>query len=224
MWDYVPTRSYLAGDVDAWRASDLPTDGYDRVDPSPRDQQNNTCVNLVLSGRDRSAYLTPHGDARSVGSSSKGMPLDRDRTVHSPDVSSDGSEVSWKNSTIALRSNRDRGTIEPRSGSFRGRIASRQSDANRRTTKKTRGPLQSSGFSSNVGGTSWKNSMIAARSSSDRGAIEPRSRRFWRGIVGDSSPIDRQAIDEALASQLTHDRGPIVARSWRKSRRKSGSL
>ena len=39
MCDYVPHGSYLAGDVDAWRASDLLTDGYDRVDPSPRDQQ-----------------------------------------------------------------------------------------------------------------------------------------------------------------------------------------
>ena len=39
VWDYVPTRSYLAGNVDAWRGSDLLTDGYDRVDPSPRDQQ-----------------------------------------------------------------------------------------------------------------------------------------------------------------------------------------
>ena len=38
VWDYVPTRLYLAGDVDAWRALDLTADGYDRVDPSPRDQ------------------------------------------------------------------------------------------------------------------------------------------------------------------------------------------
>ena len=65
----------------------------------------------------------------------------------------------------------------------------------------TRGPLQSARFPSNGDGTSWKNSTIAAR-----------SRRFYRGIVGDSSPIDRQAIDEALASRLTPDRGPIVAK------------
>ena len=82
----------------------------------------------------------------------KGMPLDRDLTVHSPDASSNG------------------------------------------------------------GGTSWKNSTITARSSRDHGAIEPQSRRFWRGIVRDSSPIDRQAIDEALASRLTPDRGAIVAK------------
>ena len=31
---------YLAGDVDVWRASDLTADGYDRVDPSPRDHRS----------------------------------------------------------------------------------------------------------------------------------------------------------------------------------------
>ena len=35
--------------------------------------------------------------------------VDRDRTVHSFDASSDGPNVSSKNSTIAIRSNRDRG-------------------------------------------------------------------------------------------------------------------
>ena len=49
VWDYVPTRFYSAGDVDARRASDLLTDGYDRVDPSPRDHQSNTCANPGLS-------------------------------------------------------------------------------------------------------------------------------------------------------------------------------
>ena len=43
------TVSYFAGDVDARRASDLLTDGYDRVDPSPRDHQSNTCANPGLS-------------------------------------------------------------------------------------------------------------------------------------------------------------------------------
>ena len=49
VWDYVPTRFYLAGDVDAWRASDLTADGYDRVDPSPRDHQISTCLIYILS-------------------------------------------------------------------------------------------------------------------------------------------------------------------------------
>ena len=72
MWDYVPTRFCFAGDVDTRRAFDLLTDGYDRVDPSPRDHQFNTCAKNHLSDCDRSAYLTPRGDAKSVGLSSKG--------------------------------------------------------------------------------------------------------------------------------------------------------
>ena len=49
VWDYVPTRFYLACDVDAWRASDLTADGYDRVDPSPHDQKISTCLKYRLS-------------------------------------------------------------------------------------------------------------------------------------------------------------------------------
>ena len=45
--------------------------------------------------------------------------VDRDRTVHHFDASSDDPEASWKNSTIAVRSNRDRGAIESRSWSVR---------------------------------------------------------------------------------------------------------
>ena len=44
----------------------------------------------------------------------------RDRAIgaiRSPEALSDGCEDTWKNSTIAVRSNRDRGTIEPRSWS-----------------------------------------------------------------------------------------------------------
>ena len=45
--------------------------------------------------------------------------MDCDRTVHRFDASSDDPEASWKNSTIAVRSNRDRGAIESRSWSVR---------------------------------------------------------------------------------------------------------
>ena len=38
--------------------------------------------------------------------------------IHSPEAQSDGLEDSRKNSTIAVRSNRDRGAIEPRSWLF----------------------------------------------------------------------------------------------------------
>ena len=44
VWDYVPHGFYFAGDVAAWRASDLLTNGSDRVDPSPRDHQISTCL------------------------------------------------------------------------------------------------------------------------------------------------------------------------------------
>ena len=70
--------------------------------------------------------------------------------VQTPEAWSDGVE----NSTIAVRSNRDRSAIEPRSGSFCGGIASRRSDADRRATK----------------------TMIVARSRRDRGPIVARSR------------------------------------------------
>ena len=68
----------------------------------------------------------------------------------------------------------------------------------------------------------WKNSTIATRSSRDRGAIEPRSRGLGRENWADSFPIDRPVIEEALTPRSTPDRDPIVARSWRKSRRKRG--
>ena len=83
MWDYVPTRSYLAGDVDARRASDLLTDGYDRVDPSPRDHRSNTCVMLTLSDGDRSVNQSPRGVPRSARFSSR---FDRGIKLHRTDV------------------------------------------------------------------------------------------------------------------------------------------
>ena len=49
----------------------------------------------------------------------------RDRaivTILSPEAQSDGVEGSWKNSTIAVRSNRDRGVIKPRSRRDRAAI------------------------------------------------------------------------------------------------------
>ena len=48
---------------------------------------------------------------------------------------SDGLEASWKNSTIAVRSNCDRGAIEPRSGSLRDAIASSRSENDQRLTR-----------------------------------------------------------------------------------------
>ena len=50
---------------------------------------------------------------------------------------SDGYEDTWKNSTIAVRSNRDRGAIEPRSWKFRRGITSTGSDGSRLLTSTT---------------------------------------------------------------------------------------
>ena len=55
------------------------------------------------------------------------VPHDRDQTVPSPELQSDDLQDSWKNSTIAVRSNRDRGAIEPRSWNLRCWIASTRS-------------------------------------------------------------------------------------------------
>ena len=60
---------------------------------------------------------------------------------------------------------------------------------------------------------SWKNSTIAARSSRDRGTYDV-----------ESSPVDRQAIDEGSGPRSWPDRGPIVARSWPDRGRNHGYL
>ena len=83
MWDYVLHESYLAGDVDARRASDLLTDGDDRVDPSPRDHRSNTCVMLTLSDGDQSVNHSPGGVLRSARFSSR---FDRGIKLHRTDV------------------------------------------------------------------------------------------------------------------------------------------
>ena len=70
-------------------------------------------------------------------------------TVPSPEALSDGYEDTWKNSTIAVRSNRDRGAIERRSWKFRRGIASTGLNGGRLLTSTT----------------------IKARSWPDRGAI-----------------------------------------------------
>ena len=129
VWDYVPTRFYLAGDVDAWRASDLTTDGYDRVDPSPRDRHIKHVGKSRLSGCDRmltcchvelSGALDPHRTDdvaitiiiaiffhRTTDAPRNLSPRDRAIvTIHSPEVQSDDGDKSWKNPTIAVRSSR----------------------------------------------------------------------------------------------------------------------
>ena len=51
--------------------------------------------------------------------------------------------------------------------------------------------------------TTWKNL-----------AIEPRSSRDRTHSAAESIPLEPTMIDGAPGSRLTHDRGPIAARSW----------
>ena len=76
--------------------------------------KSGTCLLYTL--RDAIGWLTWHHVAtrEALDLHQKRIPHDRDQTVHLPKVPSDGPNDSWKNSTIAVRSNRDRGAIEPR--------------------------------------------------------------------------------------------------------------
>ena len=77
---------------------------------------------------------------------------------------SDDFKGSWKNSTIAVRSNRDRGAIEPRSWSCRRGIASTGSDGGQLRSRIT------------IDAQSWPDRRtIVARSQHDRGLIAARS-------------------------------------------------
>ena len=55
----------------------LDHDGRDRMDPSPRDRKSSTCVNVILSGRDRKAHRAPRGVTRSYDCHQR----DRDQTA-----------------------------------------------------------------------------------------------------------------------------------------------
>ena len=122
--------------------------------------------------------------------------------------SSDGMEGLWKNSTIAARSNRDRGAIEPRSTFFQRHHIAKRSEHDRWPTRTsiearsrpdrdcsqtgdTRGAIWIGGSSSDGMEGLWKNSTIAARSNRDRGAIEPRSTFFQRHHIAKRSEHDR---------------------------------
>ena len=147
MWDYVPTRFYLAGDVDAWRASDLTADGYDRVDPSPRDHQSSTCVICILSDTLDGRHVAKRGgmDLHRTGKPFPNRGHYAIMAICSPKAPSDGAHKTWKNP----RSRSNRALIKPRSQFFRWGIVSNQSVGDRRRIRTT----------------------IVARSWPDRGAI-----------------------------------------------------
>ena len=111
--------------------------------------------------------------------------VNRDRSSNwSP---SDGLEASWKNSTIAVRSNRDRGAIKPRSGSLRDAIASNRSENDQRLTR----------------------TSIFARSWPDRGPIVARS---WVFLRQKSWPF-RSEI-EAKLWLISSQSGSYVLAKW----------
>ena len=56
--------------------------------------------------------------------------------------------------------------------------------------------------------------MIAVRSNRDRGAIEPRSWSFRRGITSNGSDGNRRRPRIMISPQSWPNRRPIVARSW----------
>ena len=67
----------------------------------------------------------------------KERPLDHDRTVDSPDASSDGGGTSWKNSTISAQSSRDRAVIEEILARDRRGFVSHRSAGDRRSSSVT---------------------------------------------------------------------------------------
>ena len=95
-----------------------------------------------LHHADGSESREPWGscESRSPGSPSDGPRSSRSTPIvatrgplQSAGFPSDDGGQSWKNSTIEVRSNRDRGEIEPWTGSLRGGIVAIQADGDRRT-------------------------------------------------------------------------------------------
>ena len=115
VWKYVPHISYVCRMRGGPPDVGCDQNGYDRVDPSPRDHQISTCVKVTLSGRDRSAYLMPRGDTRSAGSSWK---ADTARSRSDRPLSS----RSIGRSRRFVEELHDRGSIIPRSRCDRAAI------------------------------------------------------------------------------------------------------
>ena len=120
------TRVHAIVRSSTWGKSRL--SGYDRMltcghvessDASNLHQTDVVAIAIIIT-----IFFHPMADAhRNHG------PRDRAIvTIRSPEALSDGYEDTWKNSTIVVRSNRDRGPIEPRSWSLRYGITSIDQD------------------------------------------------------------------------------------------------
>ena len=105
----------------------------------------------------------------------------RDRaivTIRSPEALSDGYEDTWKNSTIAVRLNRDRGAIKPRSWSLRYGITSIDQDDDRRRPRVMINPRSWRKTWSFLGYFEAKSTRISSRSGSHDAAPRNFSHDF----------------------------------------------
>ena len=164
VWDYVPTRSYLCRTRGSTAGVGFDQDGGDRVDPSPRDHQSNTCANAHLSGVDRKAHRSPRGDRRRAylhQPSDRAIAIQRPREVGflpffwKTSGASDSNLTAQKASGRTSRSRCDRTAIAPRSHRDRAAI----------TLLQRRNRIQMTGRSTTT--------MIRARSRRDRARSWP---------------------------------------------------
>ena len=122
------------------------------------------------------------------------------------DASSDGPDALWKNSSIAVRSNRDRGTIEPRSWSVRGGINStivRQ--CFREDLQRDRRPIDAR--SGHDRGRSRQKSWLGR--SGNRGKIEANSWPIPKLRRRPNESLPRPSKTASTTAPMTHGIEPI---------------
>ena len=191
--------------------------GYDRVDPSPRDHWLQHVLKRGVSGLRSMAYLATRGRCWSAGSSSNGGR--RDHNHHRDLLPSDGgrSSKSW---TTRSHDHRTAGDGAPWWWIEWLSIAIWRPRWRAILTIHLTWRAPSDGADK-----ARKNPTIAVRSSCDRaaivarlsrdcGAIEPRSHLFCGGIAPTWSDDDRWRPRITIEPQSWPDCGPIVARSW----------
>ena len=195
MWDYVPTRFLPCRRRGDAASVGCGRNGWDRVDPSPRDQQSDTCWIRGISELDERLTF------RHVASQEA---PDRHRTVNAPSGDRSSSDGRCK----LIKSDKDRTADLHRNSGARDRIIMIVQPAvnHDRTAQTKRGRTLRS---------SRDRAAIAARSSRDRGAIEPRSYDFRGGIALTWLDADRRRPKTTIESRSWPDRGSIVVRSWR---------
>ena len=193
-----PHSFCFAGRVAAWRASDLLTNGYDCVDPSPRDHRSNTCVNLDLR---RSEDLP-------VATWSLSRPFDHHRRFIGF-KSSDGCNFSQSRALCDhrgfIRRLQSFAIWAMRGASWCVRSPSCRRQRIARSTTIVR---------ITITWISIRRRRTIVEERHDRGPIEPRSRRD-RAAIGRLTWGNRfQSIRRRSTDGQDHDRDLIAARSW----------